>query len=237
MKKYMKNSSTKKLHKQKDRLVFIDWDGTICYDRLWKSMRTEESPLYEQGKKIDQLLFGKNKKLVKQWMKGKYSSEYINEYLSTKLDISYKQLWLTFKQDSKAMKINEEIAPLLLELKKTSYVCLITGNMDSFSRFTARSQKLDRYFDVIVNSYDRKKLKTEYNGSEFKKIAKEFNVPIKKSFLLDDSQKVCDVFEKVGGTPFRVKTKDDSVFHLKNLTQAANNGQEVSKVLSIRQFA
>lgn len=202
---------------QKEYLVFIDWDGTLCYDRFWKDLRDDTSPYREIGKKIDEFLFVKNKRLVRGWMKGKYSSEEINTLLSKELDIPYKFLWESFVRGARNMRMNPEAGREIKELRKYAHVCLITGNMDSFSRFTVKSQRLSDYFDIIINSYERRRLKTEYRGREFKHIANSLGIDLKDTFLIEDSLKSCQTFKELGGTSFQVHDEMDTVNSLQKI--------------------
>ena len=105
----------------------------------------------------------------------------------------------------------------------------------SFSRFTAKSQKLNRYFDEIVNSFDTGRLKTDYKGLEFKRLSKKFDVPLEKSLLLDDSEGVCNVFKEIGGNAIRVRSKDDTVAKLEYLVQARKANQVADFTLVVNQ--
>lgn len=205
----------------KTKLVFIDWDGTLSSGRLWSSIRDESSEHYPTGKRIEKFLFQtkRGKAYLRRWMKGKVSSEDVNLFLSEKYNIEYEWLWETFKKDCAQMPVYEESLNAILELRRHSYVTLITGNMDCFSRFTKSSLKLDNYFDEIVNSSDVGVLKTEHRGREFKRLANKYDVPIENSFLIDDSKHVCDVFSSLGGKACKVSTRDDTRNELSTLMQ------------------
>ncbi len=216
----MKKCSTQNTSQQYNKkLLFVDWDGTLSDGRFWSSLRDTASTQYEIGKKIQDYLFSSKSggKLVKKWMKGKVTSEHINKHLSLELRVEYDFLWSVFKSDCLSMPVFQESLDAIQSLRTECIVVLITGNMDSFTRFTRPSLKLDDYFDEIVNSSDVGKLKTEYRGSEFKRIAKKYSTALKESVLIDDSKKVCEVFEKLGGTSMLVSTRQNTFAKLSEL--------------------
>ena len=112
------------------------------------------------------------------------------------------------------MRIDQQIFDLLALLRPRYYLVLITGNMDSFDRFTAPALQLVNYFDTIVNSYTEGQLKTDNNGASFFKYLKG---SITDAVLIEDSPKSCDLFTQIGGTAMRVTPEHSSVLHLQNL--------------------
>lgn len=86
--------------------------------------------------------------------------------------------------------------------------------MDCFSRFTVPSLKLQDYFDVIVNSFEEKQLKTDENGYTFTKYLKG---DIHDAILIEDSEKSCEIFSNLGGVANRVIEIDDTEKYLIDL--------------------
>jgi phosphoserine phosphatase len=170
------------------RTLFIDFDGTICADRFWRN-----SPEYM---KIQQSLFTENSQVAADWMRGIYTSEQINQLVSEQTGILYQILWDTFESDCKTMSVPVDILDIVLALQNDFYVVLITGNMDSFSRFTSPALQLELYFDEIVNSYDERQLKTDNGGETFLKYCQG---DISNAILVEDSQKTIEVFRSLGG--------------------------------------
>lgn len=192
-------------------LIFVDFDGTICHDRFWRSL---DSDLFE---KLQKFLFQENRELVNEWMRGKHTSEEINQLVSENINIPFDTLWEVFEKDCRTMSVSEEILKRIHSLRESFHTILITGNMDCFTRFTVPELKLNDYFDVISNSYDDGILKSENNGELFTKYANSFNSSVSDSFLIDDSQKVCDTFEGLGGIAYLVTPNEDIYFHLTKL--------------------
>lgn len=190
---------------KKKGIVFLDWNGTLCWSRFWESLRTEGSPEYALGQKIEQLLFSKKQTLINDWMRGSISSEQVNTFLSQKLDVNPERLWKIFVKNCVHMKFDDQLRQQIKRLKKHSHVILATDNMDCFSRFTVPALGLEKIFDRILNSSDLGYHKAEKDGATFLMCSKLFNVPMKNAFLVDDSIKSCEYFNMLGGKAYLVR--------------------------------
>lgn len=76
--------------------------------------------------------------------------------------------------------------------------------MDNFSRFTKPELSLEKYFDVISNSFEERMLKKDNSGELFLKYTRLYNATIQNCVCLDDSQNVYEVFSKLGGIAYLV---------------------------------
>ena len=191
--------------------IFIDFDGTICFDYFWRSCPEEIKAA------IGKFLFQDNTYLLEDWMRGKKSSEDINKIVSTNCNLDYNMVWDYFVKDCENMYIPEDILKVISSSRKNNTLILITDNMDSFNRFTKDKLKLTEYFDYIFNSFDYGLLKDDpIDKGLFKKVIDEHNFDINKSILIDNSQKNCDLFGELGGESFLVKDKQDVISILKN---------------------
>ena len=196
----------------KKQNIFIDFDGTICFDYFWRSAPEEIK------KTIGKFLFQDNTYLLEDWMCGQKSSEDINQIISDNCNLDYNMIWSYFIKDCENMYIPEDILDALSACKKNNTLILITDNMDSFNRFTINKLKLLNYFHYIFNSYDYGVLKDDpLPKGLFKKVIDLNGFDIQKSVLLDNSQKNCDLFNQLGGSSFLIKDKQDVVSILKML--------------------
>lgn len=98
------------------------------------------------------------------------------------------------------MKVSVDTLHRIEKFRSNYETVLITDNMDCFTRFTAPAQKLNSFFDAIVNSFENKKLKEHRDGEIFLQLAKKDNRTIGNCILLDNSKKSCALFSKLGGT-------------------------------------
>lgn len=181
--------------------LFIDFDGTLCHERFWRSL---DSELQE---KVQTNLFGSKKEVVRDWMLGKYTSEEINQILAEELDSDYDKLWSTFVNDCEKMAVSREVLDRIQNLRNQYFTVLITDNMDSLDRFTIPALGLNQYFDLVVNSHTEKALKNDENGKSFRKVAERYKSPLSNSILIDNSISSCKVFEDLGGRPCLVTSE------------------------------
>lgn len=196
----------------KKQNIFIDFDGTICFDYFWRSAPEEIKKI------IGKFLFQDNTYLLEDWMRGQKSSEDINQIISDNCNLDYNMIWSYFIKDCENMYIPEDILDALSACKKNNTLILITDNMDCFNRFTINKLKLLNYFHYIFNSYDYGVLKDDpLPKGLFKKVIDLNGFDIQKSVLLDNSQKNCDLFNQLGGSSFLIKDKQDVVSILKML--------------------
>ena len=178
--------------------VFVDFHGTICHDRYWRSLANE----HQQA--LQAFLFESNSQLVGEWMRGLHTAEAINQIVAAELDLPYEALWTAFVTDCRSMHVPPTVFARLRLLRPLANIVLMTGNMDSFTRFTAPALGLDGYFDAISNSFDEGRLKTDDGGSLFSQYASRFGTPIEQCVVVDDADDVCAVFTNLGGKALQV---------------------------------
>lgn len=190
------------------KILFFDFDGTLCMKRYWRSLPPKEHA------QVQALLFGDDRTKVNNWMRGSYSAEDVNRYISEHTNIDYEYLWNVFVEDCQTMQVVPDLLHIIDSLRDRYMVILITGNMDSFTRFTVPSLKLEQYFDVISNSYYEGRHKTDDGGALFIKYANQFDVNIADCLLFDDSDKVLDIFRLLGGDARKVLGDQDTLQQL-----------------------
>jgi FMN phosphatase YigB (HAD superfamily) len=190
-------------------ILFIDFDGTICHDRFWRSLSAESY------NRVQEHIFGADLTYVNEWMRGGKTSEEVNKVLAHQIGIPYEELWEVFVKECETMQVSSDTLEKIHSLREKYTVILITGNMDCFMRFTVPSLKLESYFDFISSSYDEKISKTDNNGQVFKKYATKHGVLIESCFVIDDSQGVCSTFELLGGTAYLI-SEDKDIKHYLN---------------------
>lgn len=180
--------------------IFIDFDGTICFDCFWRSAPKNISA------PIVKFLFQDNVCLVENWMRGKFSSEEIVAEISKNTGFDYGLIWDIFVKDCQNMYVNPEILQAVTKCNKNNNTILITDNMDCFNRFTSPRLQFEKYFSYIFNSSDFGVLKDDLpTKGLFKKILDLYDFEIEKSVLIDDSDKNCEIFTQLGGTSFLIK--------------------------------
>ena len=192
-------------------ILFVDFDGTLCHDRFWRGLPTEQ---YE---KVQELLFAEDRSYLQEWMKGKRTAEEVNQLLADQLGIPFEEIWSVFVKDVETMTVSQEVLEKIGSLRDRYTAILITVNMDSFSRFTVPALKLNQYFDDISNSYYEGKFKSDNEGEVFKDYLQKYNAPVEESILIDDSSAACATFTALGGKILQATIEEDITFHLNGL--------------------
>ena len=195
------------------KLLFLDWDGTLCFDYFWRSLTSKN----ERIREAVNFLFLEEKDLVNDWMRGGFSSEEINAKISKKSGCSFGELWSSFVHDCQTMTFDSRLRESLSKLKQDSKLVLITGNMDCFRRFTIPALKLDDFFDDMVISCEVGYLKNEKGGQQFINIARRFGVELSSTVLIDDSDKALKIFAGLGGVTIKTNSLDKTLEILNNL--------------------
>lgn len=195
------------------RAVYVDFDKTITVDRYWRSLPPEQTD------QLQKYFFEHDRMLVGEWMRGYHSAEYINRLAAEVVDVSFEELWPSFVNDCETMHIPANILQCLSVLKADTdcTTVLITGNMDSFTRFTRPALGLDQYFNHISCSFDEGRHKTDDNGKLFVDWAEKIGIALPRSILIDDQEKCCDIFSQLGGTAKQTFSLDHTFEILREL--------------------
>lgn len=196
--------------------LFVDFDGTLCHERYWRSLPADKYQL------VQDFLFGvaADPTLRRGWLRGKYTAEHINRLVAAEIGVPFEALWDLFVKDCRTMRVSPTTLKKLGDLRARFSVVLVTGNFDSFSRFTQPTIGLDKYFDYVSNSYYAGIAKTDNDGALFLKLADRFGVPISSCIVIDDSPKVCAVFFRLGGTAHLVTPERDIEYFLSKIAAA-----------------
>ena len=196
------------MHKERERLLFVDFNGVISYDPYCKSLKNTEHPLHQFADRIESFVFTEHPELFQRWMIGGYTTEEFHHILSKEMNVSNEILLRSFIYDCQNIDISKPIITALQELKSQFVIVLASGNTDALERFIIPEQEeLFRVFDAIDNSFHLHCMKYENGGQYFMNRAATERIPIQKSLLLEDSKKTCAVFQAIGGKAFCVNTE------------------------------
>ncbi|MBI4836572.1 MAG: HAD family hydrolase [Candidatus Abawacabacteria bacterium] len=192
-------------------LLLVDFDGTLCFDRFWRSVSPEVMA------QIQSLLFSANRDLIRNWMRGQYSSEQVNRFIADTTGVAYDDLWEMFVRDCENMSVSPKALAQVALLRERFHTVLLTDNMDCFTRFTVPKLQLNAYFDHILNSADHGKMKSDNDGELFAKLAKKIGVSIDQTWLVDNSVSACEHITKQGGRACLVTSEQTCEYWLDSL--------------------
>ncbi len=191
-------------------IIFIDFDGTICHSKFWRSLDDD------LAQKVQKLVFKDNGAKANDWMRGKCTAEEINQFVADELAIDYDELWEVFVKDCQTMEVDTEALEKIQSLRDRYKTVLITDNMDNFSRFTVSALHLENYFDIIVSSSEVGKMKKDDQGQLFIEQVVAFGSSIQECCLLDDSFDGCSLFQKLGGKACQITPERNIMYYLES---------------------
>ncbi|NBD74253.1 hypothetical protein GVX82_04420 [Patescibacteria group bacterium] len=189
-------------------VLFIDFDGTLCHERFWSDLPEKTYA------RVQSYLFGTNRSLARQWMRGNLTAEEICKELGEELELDAPFLLRKLEQKCRTMYIEREILDRVGKLRPRFYTVCITTNVDTFTRWTWPSLDLSQQFDACENSADTGVYKSDDHGQIFVDVCERFRAPIDKSILIDDSRRNCACMTRRGGISYRVDDERDVGYYL-----------------------
>ncbi len=195
-----------KLDPRRIKCVVFDFGFTFSPDFYFK-ISPPETPKWHEI--IHEHIFS-DPSITIPWMKGELTSRDVAGIIGRYVPLDTETIFSTMEEGCKALAFNPSVWLFALKLRLTGRkIALVTDNMDVFTNVVVPAHKLDRIFDVIVNS------------SDFHEIDKEFLWPIaferldegigySNSLLIEDGETEPGKFRKLGGSAYRFTT--DKVF-------------------------
>jgi FMN phosphatase YigB (HAD superfamily) len=126
-------------------------------------------------------------------MRGKYTAEVFSKKIAkdTKLETEY-VLGELIKSTEDMKFDSEEVLNQIQEIRQKGVkVIVATDNMDTFIRWTVPSLKLNKLFDGVLNSWELKALKGDFDRRTsrfFDNFFKNINLATTDCVLFDDSE-------------------------------------------------
>lgn len=202
---------------KKQKIIFVDFYGILSTTKFWFSMQNPEHKLHSYLTGMQDFLFASDRVLIKDWMRGKYSSEDIHQLLAKNFNLDFDEILTIFIEDCKRIETSKLILEKLRSLKEKYLLVMVTDNMDCFDRFFLPENKiLQETFDEICNSFNFKKLKNDNNGEIFLDILQKYGIPITDCCVIDDSMFTCDTFQRLGGKYYNSRTEEEVLEALNN---------------------
>lgn len=203
---------------REQKIIFVDYYGILSNTRFWYSIQNPEHKLHKFLPGIQDFLFVRKRNILDDWMRGKYTSEEIHHILAKEFSIDFGEWFKIFVEDCKTIELSQKILDKLDSLPENHLKIMVTDNMDSFDRFILPANKiLEEIFHEINNSFHVQKLKADKNGEWFLDILSKYDIPIKNCVLIDDSERNCETFQKLGGKYYNSKTENEVLEALDNL--------------------
>ncbi len=209
--------------KTKNKVVFLDWNGTLSDSFFWEHMRRSKD---EDIRKLydlwDKALFRKPKEYIQDWMRGNKTMEDVLQEISKETDTQYDCIVKEFVKGCQSMTfVSDELPKIIKGLRnKGYYVVIATNNMDCFTKWTVPSMRLHDLFDDILNSFYLKGLKHDVrNGKSvfFAEFFSNYDVLPKDCIFLDDSVDRNEYIAGLGIKYVQIEGSEDLLVILKSL--------------------
>jgi len=202
------------------KVIFIDWNKTLSNSRFWEQLEDNNHRYHSHHTKIINSLFIDNKNLITPWMQGKLTSEDICKAIAENTGLDEELIFDELVESAKNMNfVSEEIPELINSIRaKGIKVVIATDNMDTFNRFTVKSMQLEDLFDEILNSYELKAMKGDFENNKslfFDDFIKRNNLSYAKTVLLDDSTSNSDPLTSLGMRTIQITSPDNLIYNLK----------------------
>ncbi len=205
------------------KVIFIDWNGTLCNSKYWGHLEDDRHPDHYIFEKIESSLFGSQKHLLEPWMRGNYLTEEIIEIIADYTGLTKIKLMTHFVTGCKEMKIvSSKVTELIKSLRKNGQKIIIaTDNTDSFNRWVAPALRLQKTFDAILNSYDLRALKNDFNEKGeslfFGQHLKNNNLAPSECVLIDNSEDKGNLIQNYGIHYLRIRGASELEYALADL--------------------
>lgn len=186
---------------RKIRCVVFDFGFTLSPDFYFKVIPPEVPHWHEI---IQEHIF-KDPAIAIPWMKGEISGRDVADILGRYMPLDADTILSTMEEGCKELAFNPAVWLFALKQKLAGRkIALVTDNMDVFTKVVVPSHKLQRIFDVVVNS------------SDFHQVDKEILWPLAferlgngigyaNSLLIEDGETEPEKFRRLGGVAYQYK--------------------------------
>lgn len=186
-------------------VVFVDWFATLSNGKFWKGLGQEKYDV------IQSMFQHPNTEFMDGWMRGSMNSEEACVELAEKLGLPVHAIFDELVKSCAEEVLSASARDALQKLRRTHRAVLVSDGMDCFRRFVVPALGLEEVFDQVVVSAEKKLLKRDNNGEIFEQLAKQHGVLVSDCHLVDDSEIVCGVFEKLGGKVHRPSSLEHTI--------------------------
>jgi beta-phosphoglucomutase-like phosphatase (HAD superfamily) len=178
--------------------VIFDFAGTLASGRYFAPLGQEALDA------IVELIFGGNAiHWADPWMKGELTRDDIASYLSQKLGIPKELIVSALHEGCSDMTFNSAVYEFACQ-QRTGHrkTALVTANMDVFTQVVVPAHRLDRLFDLVLNTAD---FRTLDKSELWRKAVDEFGAQhsFATSVLIDDNPRMVSLFRSLGGHAFQ----------------------------------
>ncbi len=192
--------------------IIFDFGFTLSSDLYFKVPPPECPHLQEL---VQQHIFS-NDDLVNDWMRATVTLEGIAKELAPVVGMNVARIVEFAELGCRDLVFNEAVLNFALAQRKLGRkTAIVTGNMDVFTKVVVPCHKLDRKFDVIINSFDYREIdKTVLWAKAFDLLGN--GIGYSQSLLIEDGERNVRKFREHGGYAYQYGNDEDFLRWLKS---------------------
>lgn len=194
----------------KIRTIIFDFQGVLCHDFFYVTDDPRSKAI--RGYFEKEILFSDNPEIIDSWMRGKIDKFKVNHIISRALGIPIDTIDTILEESVYNMRVDKRLLDLIGKLRAIGIkAALASDNMEVFDEIIVPNRKLDKHFDLIVNSFQTGLLKRDNNGEIFDHIIEKLNGNYSNALLVDDSHRSRAAFQAKGGRTYEFKKADEFI--------------------------
>ncbi len=188
------------------RCVVFDYGFTLSPDFYFKI----SPPNHPEWHPVIQERIFHDPSITIPWMKGELTTREVAAIVGRYIPLDTETILKTMEEGCKELAFNPEVWLFALRQRLSGRkIALVTDNMDVFTNVVVPAHKLDRIFDVVVNSADHHEIdKKVLWPIAFEKLGD--GIGYENSLLIEDGEKEPAMFRLLGG--YAHQYKDEKSF-------------------------
>ena len=181
------------------KCVVFDFGFTLSSDFYFKIA----PPNIPKWHEIIQGHIFKDPAITVPWMKGEIGSRDVAAVIARYIPLDIETILSTMETGCKELAFNPAVWLFALEQKLTGRkIALVTDNMDVFTRVVVPAHKLERIFDVIINSADVHEIRKDILWPlAFERL--DNGIDYGNSLLVEDGETEPALFRQLGGYAYQ----------------------------------
>ncbi len=156
---------------------------------------------------IQERIFGESH-IAERWMAGDLTIKDVAGILSHYIDMDTASIVETMEKGCEQLRMNRAVWDFALTQKDEGRkTALVTGNMDVFTKVVVPYHRLDKVFDVILNTFDYKERRKERLWPiAFQRLGN--GIGYENSLLIEDGETEPTRFRRLGGYAYQYATDE-----------------------------
>jgi hypothetical protein len=190
----------------KYKTVFWDFNGVVSHDFFYRPLQKTHPKAWDF---VQSHIFGPlGNDVITKWMRADIDLKFINDYIIKQTGVDQPTLEDSLIKGGAQFAIDSRHFDLIDRLKSSGIkVGLVTDNMDVFDLYINPHYQFETLFDVVVNSFPFKMLKSEGLFDVAMKLIGTNDYD--SALLIEDSPSSIGHFKSLGGNGYHYRNFED----------------------------